>query len=222
MKMEFFKRAKVFRLKCSHHSKYLTADEDDERIKQSRENSSKKARWVYEAVEGKDNVLRLRNSWSHRYLTATDDPFLLGMTGKKVIQTISQGPISEWEPIKDGSYIKLKSHTGSFLRANPRVPPWRNSVTHDEPGNWAVTDHMILWIVDIVEIDYQSPGPDVGAFTGLMEEDRISVASSISSDVPDHKPMVSHSSSVSINYTLYTCLFLSIASIPSCLLSLLC
>ncbi|KMT17145.1 hypothetical protein BVRB_2g040570 isoform A [Beta vulgaris subsp. vulgaris] len=156
--MEFFQRAKVFRLKCSHHSKYLLADEDEDRIKQTRDSSSNRARWYYELVEGKANVIRIRSSSNHRYLAASEDPFLLGMTGKKVIQTIRQGAILEWQVIKQGLYIKLMSHTGSFLRANPRVPPWRNSVTHDEPANWTATDHMILWIVDIVEMDYSSTG----------------------------------------------------------------
>lgn len=187
--MEFFKRAKVFRLKCSHHSKYLIADEDEERVKQSRDSSSNRARWIYELVEGKPNVIRLRSSWNYRYLAASEDPFLLGMTGKKVLQTISQGPILEWEPIKEGPYIRLKSHTGSFLRANPRVPPWRNSVTHDEPGNWAATDNMILWIVDIVEIDYQSTEVDIGGSTKSMEETRVSSVSSLSSDIADQKSM---------------------------------
>ncbi|KAL2898445.1 Laminin subunit beta-4 [Bienertia sinuspersici] len=154
--MEILQRAKVFRLKCSHHSKYLTADEDEERIKQDRDKSSNRARWYYELVEGKTNVIRLRNCWSYRYLSASENPFLLGMTGKKVVQTIIQGSALEWEPVKEGPYIKLKSHTGTYLRANPKVPPWRNSVTHVESDHWTATDNMILWIIDIVEIDYQS------------------------------------------------------------------
>uniref|UniRef100_A0A803ND09 DUF569 domain-containing protein n=1 Tax=Chenopodium quinoa TaxID=63459 RepID=A0A803ND09_CHEQI len=189
--MDLLQRAKVFRLKCSHHSKYLVADEDEEQVRQSRDKSSSKARWVYELVEGKKNVIRIRSGWSYRYLTASDDPFLLGMTGKKVLQTISHGPIIEWEPIKEGPYIKLKSHKGSYLRANPRVPPWRNSVTHDEPGNWAVTDNMILWIVDIVEIDYQFSGVADDGSTELMEDNRESNVSSVSSDIGDHKSMYS-------------------------------
>ncbi|XP_021771092.1 uncharacterized protein LOC110735217 [Chenopodium quinoa] len=182
--MDLLQRAKVFRLKCSHHNKYLVADEDEERVRQSRDKSSSRARWVYELVEGKENVIRIRSGWSYRYLTASDDPFLLGMTGKKVLQTISHGPILEWEPIKEGPYIKLKSHKGSYLRANPRMPPWRNTVTHDEPGNWAVTDNMILWIVDIVEIDYQFSGV---ADDCSIEDSRESNVSSMSSDIGDHK-----------------------------------
>jgi len=181
----------VFRLKCSHHSKYLVADEDEERVRQSRDKSSSRARWVYEIVEGKENVIRIRSGWSYRYITASDDPFLLGMTGKKVLQTITQGPNIEWEPIKEGPYIRLKSHKGSYLRANPRVPPWRNSVTHDEPGNWAVTDNMILWIVDIVEIDYQFSGVADDCSSEFMEDSRQSNVSSMSSDMGDHKSMYS-------------------------------
>ncbi|KAL2898443.1 ATP synthase subunit b 1 [Bienertia sinuspersici] len=154
--MEIFRSAKVFRLKCSNKSKYLVAHKDEETVKQSRDNSSTNARWSYELVEGKSNVIRLRSCCTWRYLSATEDTFLLGMTGRKVVQTISQGSTIEWEVIKEGPYIKLQSHIGSTLRANRGPPPWRNSVTHDEPGHWTGTDNMTLWIVDIIVIDYQS------------------------------------------------------------------
>lgn len=62
IRMDFLKRAKVFRLKCSGQSKYLIADKDDETIKQSRNRSSKKAEWVYEHVEGKPNLIRLETA----------------------------------------------------------------------------------------------------------------------------------------------------------------
>lgn len=80
------------------------------------------------------------------------------MTGKRVEQTIRMGSTIEWEPIREGLYIKLKSHTGTLLRANRGPPPWRNSVTHDQPGHWTSTESMTLWIVDIVELHLHSLG----------------------------------------------------------------
>ncbi|XP_057539565.1 uncharacterized protein LOC130817726 [Amaranthus tricolor] len=111
--MDFLKRGKVFRLKCSGQSKYLIAHKDDETIQQSRNCSSKKAEWVYEHEE-------------------------------RVEQTMRMGSTIDWEPIIEGLYIKLKSHTGKLLRANRGPPPWRNSVTHDQPGHWTSTENMTL------------------------------------------------------------------------------
>lgn len=152
--MEFFQRAKIFRLKSSHQSKYLTADQDDETVRQSRDSSSPNARWSFELVEGKSNLIRLRSCRSWKFLAASDEQFLLGMTGKRVAQRPWLGPTVEWEPIKEGPYIKLKSHGGTFLRANRGPPPWRNTITHDVSGHWTVSDSMIMWIVDIIEIDH--------------------------------------------------------------------
>lgn len=185
--MEFFQRAKVFRLKCSSQTKYLIAHKDEETVKQSRDNSSNNARWSYELVKGKPNVIRLRSCCTWRYLAAVEDPFLLGMTGKKVVQTISQGSIIEWEPIKEGSYIRLKSHTGSTLRANRGPPPYRNSVTHDKPGHWTGTENMTMWIVDIIVIDYQSPKMGDCDSTTSTEEVKRTDAASLSCNVADQQ-----------------------------------
>lgn len=151
--MEFFHRAKAVRLQ-SHHGKYLVADEDEETVRQSRNGSSKKARWTVEYVEGKSNVIRLK-SCHDLYLTATDEPFLFGMTGKRVQQFqphTKMDPATEWEPIKEGAFhVKLRTREGKFLRANGGTPPWRNSITHDIPHRTATQD-WVLWGVDVVDI----------------------------------------------------------------------
>ncbi|KAK6153027.1 hypothetical protein DH2020_012666 [Rehmannia glutinosa] len=150
--MEFFNKAKAVRLK-SHLDKYLVADDDEQTVRQSRNGSSKKARWLVELVNGNPHVIRLKGCHG-RYLTASDEGFLLGMTGKKVLQTIpdSKKDVSvEWEPIKEGYKVKLRTKGGKFLRANGATPPWRNSITHDLPHRTATQD-WVLWDVDVVDI----------------------------------------------------------------------
>uniref|UniRef100_A0A803ML47 DUF569 domain-containing protein n=1 Tax=Chenopodium quinoa TaxID=63459 RepID=A0A803ML47_CHEQI len=174
--MEFFQRAKVFRLKTSNQSKYLIADQDEDTVKQTRDSSSTYTRWSFELVEGKTNVIRIRSCNSWKYLAASEEPFLLGMTGKRVAQRPWLGATVEWEPIKEGPYIKLRSHTGTFLRSNKGLPPWRNTITHDLPGHWTASENMILWIVDIVEIDHKSTNGDSKSFKGNAVPSRLSNA----------------------------------------------
>ncbi|XP_074317532.1 uncharacterized protein LOC141653604 isoform X1 [Silene latifolia] len=155
--MEFFAKAKAVRLR-SQHNKYLVAAEDEESVKQSRSGSSKTARWSVEQVDNKPNVIRLKNCQSWKYLSATDDPFLLGMTGRRVGQSsprLQNDPTVEWEPIREGSQVKLRTRKGNFLRANGGIPPWNNSVTHDVPSRTSTQD-WILWAVDVLEVDYES------------------------------------------------------------------
>ncbi|XAR65136.1 hypothetical protein NMG60_11009115 [Bertholletia excelsa] len=150
--MDLFQNAKAVRLR-SHHDKYLHADEDEESVLQVRDGSSRNARWSIELVDGSETVLRLKSCYG-KYLTASNAPFLLGMTGRKVIQTLPSGRLDsslEWEPIREGNCVKLRTRYGHFLRANGGVPPWRNSVTHDIPHRTATQD-WILWDVHIVEI----------------------------------------------------------------------
>ncbi|XP_061336832.1 uncharacterized protein LOC133283918 [Gastrolobium bilobum] len=150
--MDFFHHAKAVRLR-SHHEKYLLAEEDEESVTQSRNGSSKCARWLVEYVPEYDNIIRLKSCYG-KYLTASNYLFLLGMTGHKVLQTIPSKLDSsvEWEPVRDGSHVKLKTRYGNFLRANGGLPPWRNTVTHDIPQRTATQD-WILWDVDVVEIN---------------------------------------------------------------------
>jgi hypothetical protein len=156
--MDLFARAKAVRLK-SHHDKYLYADEDEVRVTQDRDGASPNARWTVERVPHSPGVLRLRSRCG-RYLMASNEPFLLGMTGRKVLQTAPAArPDSsvEWEPVRDGFQARLKTRYGHFLRANGGLPPWRNSVTHDVPHRTATQD-WVLWDVEIVEV--LTPPPD--------------------------------------------------------------
>ncbi|XP_022893471.1 uncharacterized protein LOC111407967, partial [Olea europaea var. sylvestris] len=152
--MDFFKKAKSIRLK-SHHDKYLTAGDNEESTIQDRAGSSNNAKWTVEFVEGVDNIIRLKSCYG-KYLSASDEQFLLGVTGNKVVQTFPRKLDSsvEWEPIRDGMKIKLKTRYGDYLRANGGLPPWRNSVTHDIPHRH---HDWILWDVDVVEIRQESP-----------------------------------------------------------------
>lgn len=152
--MEFFNKGKAVKLR-SHLDKYLVADDDRETVRQSRNGASWKARWTVDPVENKSQAIRLK-SCHGRYLTATDVPFLLGMTGSKVVQgdmdpnDIASDWKYEWEPIRDGFQVKLKSWCGKFLRGNGGTPPWRNSVTHDDPHT-SSTQNWILW--DVLEAE---------------------------------------------------------------------
>ncbi|KAI3941240.1 hypothetical protein MKX01_029814 [Papaver californicum] len=148
--MELFHNAKAVRLR-SHHEKYLIAEEDEESVTQDRNGSTKTARWIIEFIDGGD-FIRLKSCYG-KYLTASNEPFLLGMTGRKVTQSLPRRLDSsiEWEPIRDGYQIKLKTRYGHFLRANGSVPPWRNSVTHDIPKR-SKSQELLLWDVDILEI----------------------------------------------------------------------
>ncbi|CAA7399264.1 unnamed protein product [Spirodela intermedia] len=155
--MEFFKNAKAVRLR-SHHNKYLTAEDDEESVSQNRDGTARQSRWtVVSVVEGggggAGRTIRFKSCYG-RYLTASNEPFLLGMTGCKVKQTLPShrhDSSVEWEPVRDGFQVRLKTPYGRFLRANGGLPPWRNSVTHDIPHRTATQD-WIIWEVDVVEI----------------------------------------------------------------------
>ncbi|XP_031254875.1 uncharacterized protein LOC116112890 [Pistacia vera] len=150
--MEFFNKAKAVRLR-SHLGKYLTANDDEHTVWQSRNGASWEARWTVEFVSGDSHLIRLKSLYN-KYLTASNEPFLLGWTGKKILQTTPTSERDfciEWEPITDGFHVKLQTRYGKFLRANGGTPPWRNSVTHDVPNTTATQD-WVLWDVDVVEI----------------------------------------------------------------------
>ncbi|KAL9239959.1 hypothetical protein vseg_014229 [Gypsophila vaccaria] len=145
--------AKTIRLR-SHRNKYLMADEDGETVSQRKHGGSKRAYWTVEhmkSAKGGSSV-RLMSSYQ-KYLTATDDNFLLGATGKKVKQTMPKrlDYSIEWELVGDGNKVKLRTWDGNFLRANGGVPPWRNSVTHDHPSISPTKDKLI-WEVEVIDV----------------------------------------------------------------------
>ncbi|RZC79970.1 hypothetical protein C5167_042545 [Papaver somniferum] len=160
--MELFRSAKTVRLR-SHHDKYLLAEDDQESVCQDRNGTCKNARWTVEFVDGIgiDSVIRLKSCYG-KYLTATDIPKFIGVTGKKVLQTVPKrlDSLVEWEPIREGHQVKLKTRYGNYLRANGGVPPWRNSITHDIPHRSA-TQEWILWTVDVLAVRPPPPPPPV-------------------------------------------------------------
>ncbi|XP_024015303.1 LOW QUALITY PROTEIN: uncharacterized protein LOC18024078 [Eutrema salsugineum] len=151
--MEIFKKAAIVRLR-SHNEKNVIADEDQESVHQDRRGTTKNTRWTVEIIPG-SNVIRLQSCYG-KYLTATNIHFLLGATGKKVLQTLPEklDSSAEWEPIlsDNGIHVRFKSRYGEYLRANKGLPPWRNSITHDIPSRRTVTQDWILWSVDVLQI----------------------------------------------------------------------
>ncbi|KAG6550195.1 hypothetical protein Mapa_008154 [Marchantia paleacea] len=148
--MDFFEKAKTVRLK-SLHGKYLWADDDGYKVFQCREPKNIAAQWRVERDPGSAQIRLV--SCHKTYLTASDDNFLTGMTGKKVVQSKPRHIDSsvEWEPIKEGSQVKLKTCHGNFLRANKALgPPWRNSVTHDIPHRMQKHQDYLLWEIETV------------------------------------------------------------------------
>ncbi|KAF2530445.1 hypothetical protein F2Q70_00030859 [Brassica cretica] len=148
--VEFFRKAKAIRMRSSHN-KYLTADEDEETVTQGKNGSTENAQWTVEPVRHSYHVIRLKSCYG-KYLTASNERFLLGATGKKVMQLKPSRLDSsvEWEPVREGSKILLKTRYGTYLRANDGPPPRRKSVTHD--NSHSATLESISWEVDVVEI----------------------------------------------------------------------
>ncbi|XP_059316304.1 uncharacterized protein LOC132067172 [Lycium ferocissimum] len=177
--MELFQKAKAVRLQ-SHHFKYLTAMEDGESVTQDRNGASQNAKWTVEFVEKTDNVIRLK-SYYGKYLTASNQSSLLGMTGRKVMQTLPNRLDSsvEWEPIREGNQVKLRTRYGQFLRANGGILPWKNTVTHDIPYQTATQD-WVLWDVHVVQVLADSSVPKRPSPLGLPSDSCASETSSSS------------------------------------------
>lgn len=146
--MEFFRDAYSVRL-LGHTNKYLWADEDRKSVSQKKGRDSYGAVWRVELVPDRSTI-RLKSVYD-LYLMASDYAFLLGATGKKVLQSFASKADSslEWEPVSAGTFVKLMTKGEKFLRANGGMPPYRNSVTHDVPV-LASNQHVVLWEVEVV------------------------------------------------------------------------
>ncbi|KAL1541836.1 hypothetical protein AAHA92_26008 [Salvia divinorum] len=148
--MDIFRKAKSIRM-VSYRDKYLTAEEDEESVIQD-EQQRQQSVWTVELVADRD-AIRLRSCLG-TYLTASSIPLLpAGVTAKKAVQTSRESPSDpaiEWEPLRDGMQVKLRSCCGNFLRPNGGLPPWRNIVTHDVP-HLPNSGNKLLWDVQIVE-----------------------------------------------------------------------
>ncbi|KAM7481221.1 hypothetical protein LguiB_005804 [Lonicera macranthoides] len=99
--MDLFHDTKAVCLR-SHNDDYLTAEEDKKSVILLCYGSSKASKWTVEYVD--NNLIRLK-SCHGKYLTASNQPFLPGMTSCKVLQTLPPRLDSsiEWEPISDGN-----------------------------------------------------------------------------------------------------------------------
>jgi hypothetical protein len=163
--MDLFLNAKVVKLR-SHHDKYLVAEEDEESVIQSRNGSSRNALWTVELVPNSQSVICLKSCYN-KYLTASNERFLLGATGRKVAQTSLESSLG-WEPIRvEGTRVKLKTQYGKFLKANGTgVPPWRNSVTHDNPV--VTSTHDTIWDVEVVDQNQNESGGGVSLFVVFL------------------------------------------------------
>lgn len=221
--MEFFNKAKVIRLR-SHLNKFLVADDDEHTVRQSRNGSTVRARWTVEMVEGKSHIIRLKSCSSGKYLTPSNEPFLTGMTGKKVVQDVmanKRDTSVEWEPITEGGLVKLRAKGGKFLRGNGGTPPWRNSVTHDVPQRTATQD-WVLWdveVVDIVVLESQESGVSdfspMSSFSSLPDIERVKRESYSSPNSYHGLPLATSGRQVShvVHITNYT----SRMIFPSCI-----
>ncbi|XP_051126835.1 uncharacterized protein LOC127248516 [Andrographis paniculata] len=158
--MDLFLRASTVRL-ISYRDKNLVAEDNHATISQGSDGSAKNAIWSVEIIDGKD-CIRLKSCFG-TYLTATSMAFMPGgLSGKKVIQRwpSQSNSASEWEPVRDGMQVRLRSLWGCFLRPHSGLPPWRNSITHDVPCT-AKMREKVLWNVEVVE-----KCPDRGIWRG--------------------------------------------------------
>ncbi|GMI68454.1 CROLIN 1 [Hibiscus trionum] len=106
--MEIFQKSRVVRL-CSHHERLLVANDDQETVSQERDWSSMKAQWTVEFPESSSIHIRLESCYG-KYVTASNMPFLIGLRGKMVLQTLPRRLTSsvEWEPIGEGVQDMLR------------------------------------------------------------------------------------------------------------------
>ncbi|XP_056173942.1 disease resistance protein RPM1-like [Syzygium oleosum] len=117
---------------------------DEETAARGDNDFSDRARWSVEFVLNSDSVLRLKSCYG-KYLAASDEPSPLGMTGCLVLQSPpplldSEWVPTEWEPMMEGTHVKLRTHYGSFLCTGRHY-----AVIHDLPHHTT-----FLWDVEVV------------------------------------------------------------------------
>ncbi|CAA6667279.1 unnamed protein product [Spirodela intermedia] len=136
--MDLFRYGETVKLR-SWHGLYLTAAEDGKSVTQGRMSSS--------APSG------LSSSSRGNYLAASNEPFLLGWTGRKVLlipQDRRPDSSVVWFPLRSDRKVALETPYGRSLRANFSLPPWSSSVTHDQP-QLGFSQDWILWDVEVVD-----------------------------------------------------------------------
>ncbi|XP_020588193.1 uncharacterized protein LOC110030003 [Phalaenopsis equestris] len=151
--MDLFQRAKAVRLR-SHNEMYLLA-EDDEELCQNRNGTTWKAQWQVELLDEGQPLIRLKSCFG-KYLSASNEPLLHGVTRRRFFQAALGHRLDsslEWESVRDGFQVKLKTRYGHFLRVNGGPPPWRNTVTHDILHLHMIefSGRMILWRCNSLE-----------------------------------------------------------------------
>jgi tetrahydromethanopterin S-methyltransferase subunit B len=153
--MEFFNKSKIIKLR-SHLDKYLIIDDNHigkHKLRQSRNGTVRRAQWTIEQIENNPHLIRLK-SYNGKYLTATETPFPLSLTAKTVILTELENGLdgkNEWEPIRDGFQVKLRSWCGKYLKGNGGAPPWRNSITIDDALGSVKMDSVLWDVEDVIE-----------------------------------------------------------------------
>ncbi|KAL8144496.1 hypothetical protein V2J09_017528 [Rumex salicifolius] len=171
--MDFFQKAndRAVRLK-SHHTKFLLADADGQNaVTQHGNGNTKASRWKVEFIPGA-TIVRLKSVATGLYLSVSDEPLCIGVTGKKVVQAASEEGSIEWVPVKEGNgRVMLRAHTRTFLVANGSSPPWRNAVTHDmlcatEKVDWAI------WVVEVVNEDPKKDEEEAKKMKRKMEKEK--------------------------------------------------
>ncbi|OIV90267.1 hypothetical protein TanjilG_08304 [Lupinus angustifolius] len=118
--MEFFQKANVVRLR-SYHDKYMLADDDQEGVYQDRNGAYKNAKWSVEIVE-KSNVIRLKSCYG-KYLTASNMPFLIKGTAKKVLQTIPRRSATANWILWDVDIVELRPQKEKAKKRKPKPTP---------------------------------------------------------------------------------------------------
>ncbi|CAA7404108.1 unnamed protein product [Spirodela intermedia] len=150
--MDLFRYGETVKLR-SWHGLYLTAAEDGKSVTQEKDVKQRSV-WTVEFVEhGGRSAIRLKSSSRGSYLAASNEPFLLGWTGRKVLLTPQdRRPDSSvvWFPLRSDRKVALETPYGRSLRANFSLPPWSSSVTHDQPQLGFSRD-WILWDVEVVD-----------------------------------------------------------------------